>query len=97
MQSWGACLKMGVAKKKDLVPWHSPPCGVLKFNVNGVSKRKPGLASIGGVLRNHKGEVIYLFSKHGGIKDSNEAEVLAILEALRVFVFLIPYFIIFLL
>ena len=27
---------------------------------------------------------MYMFSKHVGIKDSNEAEILAILEALRI-------------
>lgn len=27
----------------------------------GVAKGKPGLAGIGGVFRNHKGEVLYMF------------------------------------
>lgn len=58
---------------------------VLKFYVNGVTKGKLGLAIIGGVLRNHKGDVLYMFSKHVGIKDSNAAEVLAILEALCIY------------
>ena len=53
--------------------------------MDGAAKGKWGLAGIGGVLRNHKGEIIYMFSKHVGIKDSNEAEVLAILEALLIY------------
>ena len=52
--------------------------------MDGASKGKPGLVGIGGVLRNHKGEVIYLFFKHVGMKDSNEADVMAILEALHI-------------
>lgn len=44
-----------------------------------------GLASMRGVSRNHKGEVLHLFSKHVEIKDSNEAELLASLEALCIF------------
>ena len=36
-------------------------------------------------LRNHKGEVIYIFSTHVATKDSNEAEVLTILEALCIY------------
>eukprot|EP00268_Persea_americana_P022194 TRINITY_DN2206_c3_g2_i1.p1 TRINITY_DN2206_c3_g2~~TRINITY_DN2206_c3_g2_i1.p1 ORF type:complete len:101 (+),score=11.09 TRINITY_DN2206_c3_g2_i1:48-350(+) len=46
---------------------------------------KPSLERIGGMVRNHKGEVLYMFSKHVGIKYSNEAEVLAILEALHIY------------
>lgn len=45
---------------------------------------RPGTAGIGGVLRNHKGKVLYMFSKHVGIKDSNKAKVLSILEALQI-------------
>ena len=37
------------------------------------------------MLRNFKGEVLLLFSMSVGVKDSNEAEVLAILEALWLF------------
>ena len=62
----------------------SPPRGLLKFNVDGATRDKPGLAGIGGVLRNDKDEVLLLFSKSVGIRDSNEVEVLAILEALRI-------------
>lgn len=38
---------------------------------------------IGGVLRNSNGEVLLLFSKNVGVKESNEAKVLVILEALQ--------------
>eukprot|EP00268_Persea_americana_P067066 TRINITY_DN9190_c1_g1_i1.p1 TRINITY_DN9190_c1_g1~~TRINITY_DN9190_c1_g1_i1.p1 ORF type:complete len:106 (-),score=10.29 TRINITY_DN9190_c1_g1_i1:26-343(-) len=58
-----ACLKMSVVKKKKIIPYCSPPCGVLKFNVDRAAKG------------NHKWEVMYMFSKHVGIKDSIEVKV----------------------
>lgn len=80
LHNWGACMKMGVSmKKKKKKSWCSPPFGALKFHVDGAARGKQGLASIRGILRNYKGNVLNMFSKHVGIKDSNEAEVLAIL------------------
>lgn len=52
---------------------------------DGAARGKLGHACIGGVLRNNKGEVLFMFSKSVGTKDSYEAEVVAILEALRTF------------
>lgn len=54
---------------------------ILKFNAKGVAGGKPRQVGSYGVLRNSKGDILYLFSKHIGVKDSNEAKVLAILEA----------------
>ena len=45
--------------------------------------RDIGLAGIRGVLRSSNGDVLFMLSKHVGIYNSNEAEVLAVLEALR--------------
>lgn len=42
-------------------------------------------ASIGGLLCNNSGELLFMFSKHIEIRDSSETEVFVILEAL-------PYF-----
>ena len=47
-------------------------------------------ASIGGALRSSGGDLLVLFSNPVGMKDSNEAEVLAILEALPIFFPLFP-------
>ena len=57
----------------------------LKFNVDGSSKGKPGLAGIGGVLRDYSGKVKAIFSKAIGLTDSNVAELLAVSKALRIF------------
>lgn len=62
-----------------------PPVGVLKFNVDGVDRRKLGLVGIGRALHNDRGEILYMFFKSVGIKDSNDSEELMILEALRIF------------
>lgn len=47
----------------------------MKFNVGGVGKGKPGLASCKyrSSLRNSDGLVLAIFSKHVGILESNEA------------------------
>ena len=68
---------------KRSILWSPPPFGVLKFNVDGAARGKPRLAGIEGKLCNNKGEVLFMFSKHVGVCDSNEIEVFAILEALR--------------
>lgn len=65
------------------IVWIPPLGGDLKFNVDGAAKGKPGLAGIGRVLRNSDGVVFLMFSKHVG----HMAEVVAILEALRIFAF----------
>ena len=67
------------------VPRSPPLVGILKFNVDGAPRCKPGPAGVGGVLRSSNGEVLLLFSKNVGVCDSNEAEVLVILEDLRFF------------
>ena len=72
-------------KERRIVLWYSPPFGVLEFNVDGASRGKPGLAGIGGVLRNCKGKVLIMFSKYVDVCDPDEADVLAIFEGLRLF------------
>lgn len=49
---------------------------MMELNLRG----KCGLAGIGGVLRNGKGSILIMFSKHIGICDCNEMDVLVILE-----------------
>ncbi|KAK3200760.1 hypothetical protein Dsin_024175 [Dipteronia sinensis] len=61
--------------------WQPPNDGSLKFNVDGSARGCPGMAGMGGVLRNHCGRVLGLFSIHVGIQDSNSAEILAIHKA----------------
>ena len=48
-------------------------------------KQSPPSTGNGNVLHNCIGEILYIFSKHAGNKESSEAKVLAILEAPRIF------------
>ncbi|XXG69674.1 hypothetical protein AAC387_Pa06g2478 [Persea americana] len=60
-------------------------CRVLRFNMDGASRVKLSPAGAGGVLCNGKGDFLIIFSKPIDVCDSIEAEVLAILEALRLY------------
>lgn len=75
----GGCLKV---RKHERTP---PPMGALTLNVDGAARGKRGRASIGGVLCNHGNLILFSFSSFIGVKDLNEAEILAILEAIRLF------------
>lgn len=60
------------------------PSSFLKFNVDGAARGEPLPASIGGVLWDHE-ESFHCFFKAVGVKDSNDAAVLAILEAFGIY------------
>lgn len=51
--------------------------------MDGSSKGKPGMAGIGGLLRDHQGEIRAMFAASVGERDSNEAEFMAIVFALE--------------
>lgn len=72
-----------LGKEWSMTSRSPPPHKVLKFNVKGCMG-KSGPVAFGRVLHNIKGEVLR-------IRNSNEAKVLAILEALRTF--LQPHFV----
>lgn len=63
-----------------------PSAGEMKFNVDRVARGKLGPANIGGVLCNSDGVVLIMFFKYVGCMESKEAKVVAILEALQIFV-----------
>ncbi|XVE88639.1 hypothetical protein DITRI_Ditri19aG0085700 [Diplodiscus trichospermus] len=73
-------------KIKSSVSWVSPNVGELKFNVDGSTLGKPGLAGIEGILRDYLRMKKMAFSKPIGIADSNIAKLMAIREAFILFV-----------
>lgn len=77
------CILCDPTKVRRYVLW--PPLGMLKFNVNGATRGKPVPVGIGVSPHNDKGGVLFMYPKHVGVCDSNEAEVLAILKALHCF------------
>lgn len=62
----------------------APKVGELKFNVDEAAMGKLGPTGVGGVLCDNQGVVVAIFSKHVGL-ESNETEVVAILEALWIY------------
>ncbi|XVF42758.1 hypothetical protein PTKIN_Ptkin01aG0390000 [Pterospermum kingtungense] len=54
-QVFVAPVKVGVPRV--LSRWAKPLVGWLKFNVDGSSLGKPGISGIGGILRNHEGNI----------------------------------------
>lgn len=72
-------------KVRREISWTSSLVGILKFNLDGASRGKPRPTGMGGVLHNSKGEILFMFSMSVGVKESNEAEVMATLEALWYF------------
>ncbi|XVF79053.1 hypothetical protein PTKIN_Ptkin14bG0188900 [Pterospermum kingtungense] len=66
--------------------WEKPPMGFVKFNVDGSSLGNPGPSGIGGILRDYLGRELIKFSKFVGFSDSNMVELMAIREAVVLFV-----------
>lgn len=57
-----------VKKTGPLVRWSPPREQILKWNVDGSTVGKPGVAGIGGVLRDHQGIILGVFSIPVGTK-----------------------------
>ncbi|XVE56796.1 hypothetical protein DITRI_Ditri04bG0039600 [Diplodiscus trichospermus] len=72
-------------KRRAISSWTILAAGEVKFNVDGASLGKPGQAGIGGVLRDHQGNVIIRFSRSVGVADSNLLELMAVKEAFILF------------
>ncbi|MBA0654683.1 hypothetical protein Goklo_021635 [Gossypium klotzschianum] len=75
------CLK-GVGPRLGIV-WHAPPCGVIKFTVDGAARGKSGTAGCGWVLRDHSGKILVIFSGLLCLLESKEAELRPIILALE--------------
>lgn len=61
-QCWEGGMMSSSSSRKNNLDWAPPPSGTLKFNVDGASRGKSGLAGIGGVLRDHSGSISVVFS-----------------------------------
>ena len=64
--------------------WTPPPSGTLKWNVDASIKIFHFSSAIGGVLRDHNGAFICMFSSPVPFMEINNAEVLAIHRALKI-------------
>ncbi|WMV50079.1 hypothetical protein MTR67_043464 [Solanum verrucosum] len=68
--------------KVTAVRWIKPPEKWVKLNTDGSALSNPGNIRAGGVLRNHKGELLFAFSVPLGEGTNNQAEVEATLFGL---------------
>ena len=59
-----------------------PLLGMVKLSVDGCSRGNPGMATIGGVLRDHQGMVLAAFSSFLGHQSILFTELMALLEGL---------------
>lgn len=66
------------------IPWSPPSPGGLKWNVDASFNPRLNRAAIGGVLRNHRGEFICMFSTPIPSMEINDAEVNAIFRVVQI-------------
>ena len=64
------------------VMWAPPQLGHLKLNVDGASRGNPGQAGGGGLLRDHRGRIIFAFSLFYDVQTNTAAEAMAIRDGL---------------
>ena len=71
-----------VSDKSFAVHWCRPMAGCFKLNVDGASRGNPGHSGGGGIIRNHRGEMIKAFSNYYGVCTNMVAEFRALEEGL---------------
>ncbi|KAH0715007.1 hypothetical protein KY284_007912 [Solanum tuberosum] len=68
------------------VKWEMPCEGVIKCNTDGACRGNPGTGTYGFCLRNTVGDLIYAEAEKIGVTTNVEAEMRAIVEAVRYYV-----------
>ncbi|XP_060190462.1 uncharacterized protein LOC132619635 [Lycium barbarum] len=77
-------LEGGKARVKvTQVRWNLPPLGWCACNTDGASRGNPGRSAYGFCLRDAEGNLLYAQAEEIGYATNIEAEIVAILEALR--------------
>ncbi|XP_055815515.1 uncharacterized protein LOC129885304 [Solanum dulcamara] len=77
-------LEGGKARVKvTQVRWNLPPIGWYTCNTDGASRGNPGRSAYGFCLRNAEGNLIYAKAEEIGYATNIEAEIVALLEALK--------------
>ncbi|KAL6558461.1 hypothetical protein OROMI_018811 [Orobanche minor] len=65
------------------VRWCKPDVDWWKLNTDGASRGNPGAAAASGVIRDHFGQPIFMFSEYIGLQINNYAEIYAIWRGLE--------------
>lgn len=63
--------------------WDPPPPGWHKLNIDGAFHKNPGMAGIGGVIRDDNGEFVPAFAKNIGSASNNQAELWVLKQSLQ--------------
>ncbi|KAL6564968.1 hypothetical protein OROMI_016418 [Orobanche minor] len=66
-----------------LVRWSKPQPGWWKLNTDGSARGNPGDAAAGGIIRDHVGKPLIMFSEFLGVRTNNFAELYAIWRGLE--------------
>lgn len=69
-------------KEEIFVRWIPPLVGWVRLNTSVASKRNPGRAGCGGVIRGHEGEIFDMFASNCGTCSSTRAELWGVLRGL---------------
>ncbi|KAL6565077.1 hypothetical protein OROMI_016527 [Orobanche minor] len=65
------------------VRWSRPQSGWWKLNTDGAARGNPGDAAAGGIIRDHMGKPLIMFSEFLGVRSNNFAELYAIWRGLE--------------
>ncbi|KAL6551326.1 hypothetical protein OROMI_021814 [Orobanche minor] len=65
------------------VRWSRPQSGWWKLNTDGAARGNPGDAAAGGIIRDHMGKPLIMFSEFLGVRTNNFAELYAIWRGLE--------------
>lgn len=79
------CMESGQIKPRMIESWCQSMERFRKLNVDRAVRGTLRVERTGGVLQNHKREVLTSVSKPIGVKISNKAEMAAFLKALRIY------------
>jgi ribonuclease HI len=68
---------------KEII-WNPPLLNWFKCNIDGASRGNPGLASCGGIFRDHNADFVHAFVENLGITSSAFAELSGALKAIEI-------------
>ena len=61
-----------------------PNKDILKLNYDGTAKGNPGVTGVGGVFRNYKGNILWIYDGNIGKATKNTVELLALEHGLDI-------------
>ncbi|XP_077241568.1 uncharacterized protein LOC143882056 [Tasmannia lanceolata] len=83
LRNWSVIIRERKIVQKVTPKWTAPPEGWMKLNFDGSALDNPGIAEIGGIIRDTRGITIMSYSGPAGSCDANEAEARALLFGLK--------------